>query len=74
MLLSLAMELARGSCHCKTCRSVLVIARRAEITARQSHRKLPAFHCKQHLFLDYFVTLVMTKSKIANGTSAVRDD
>ena len=28
MLLSLAMELARGSCHCKTCRSVLVIANR----------------------------------------------
>ena len=32
MLLSLAMELARGSCHCKTCRSVLVL--RIELVSR----------------------------------------
>ena len=49
--------LARSSCHSKkTCHANLVIARRVEYTTRQSH-------CKQHLFLDYFATLVMTKAR-----------
>ena len=67
-VLVIAMELARSSCHCDgTCRSVLVIAK---LLARTSchcdgvKRQKQSF-CKQHLFLDYFAMLVMTKAKIA---------
>jgi hypothetical protein len=36
--------------------------------------KLKQSHCKQHLFLDYFATLVMTKIKMATRRKASRHD
>ena len=66
-----------------TCHTRLVIANPEKLFPRSLNVSLPRATlvawwtqslCKQHLFLDYFATLVMTKNKIATRHKASRHD
>ena len=46
----------------------------ANLVTRDGVKRQKQSPCKQHLFLDYFATLVMTKAKMTTRHKVSRDD